>query len=138
MRLGRRTVGASLALVALTALAGVAVWPRLPAEMAIHFSASGTPDSYVSKAVGVALVPAIMLATLLLIEGAMRVDPPADSRTADAVTVATMAFVAAVHGLVLAWNLGYAVDFGLVLVGTLLWAAAVCAYAIRREYGVAT
>jgi len=137
MLLARRTVGASLALVALAALAGVAVWPRLPAEMAIHFSASGTPDNYVPKAVGVALVPAIMLATLLVIEGAMRVDPPADSRTVDAVTVATMAFVAAVHGLVLAWNLGYAVDFGLVLVGTLLWAGAVCAYAIRRERGVA-
>ncbi|WP_268899441.1 DUF1648 domain-containing protein [Haloarcula nitratireducens] len=117
----------------MTALAGVALYPRLPAEMAIHFSASGTPDNFVSKAVAVALLPTIMLATLCIIEVAMRTDPPDDPRTAAVVTVATTALMAAVHGLILAWNLGYPVPFDLVLLGVAVWTVGVCGYAIRRE-----
>lgn len=47
----------ALASLALAALAGVALWSQLPAEMAVHFDASGTPDSYVSKRVDVLLAP---------------------------------------------------------------------------------
>ena len=61
-----RAMRISAGLVALTALVGVALWPRLPAEMAIHFSASGRPDNYVSRAVGVGLMPVILVATLLI------------------------------------------------------------------------
>ncbi|MBV0924332.1 DUF1648 domain-containing protein [Halomicroarcula limicola] len=133
MRLDRRTVSVSALLIALTALAGVVLYPRLPAKVAIHFSASGTPDNYVSKAVAVTLLPALMLATLCLIEVAMRADPPDDPRTGAVVTVATMALMAAVHGLVLAWNLSYPVPFDLVLLGVAVWTVAVCGYAVRRE-----
>ncbi|WP_135305730.1 DUF1648 domain-containing protein [Haloarcula amylovorans] len=133
MRLDRRTALVSGSLVALTTLAGVVLYPQLPAEVAIHFSASGTPDNYVSKTVAVVLLPVFMLVTLLVIEGAMRVDPSGDPRTARVVTVATMALMAAVHGLVLAWNLGYPISFDLVLVGVAVWTIAVCGYAIRRE-----
>jgi uncharacterized membrane protein len=128
-----RRVGVGLALAALTALVGLAVWPRLPSEVAIHFTAGGTPDNYVSRMVGVLLLPALMVATLAVLEGALRADPPADPRTPTVVVVATMAFMTAIQGLVLAWNLGYAVDFSLVLVGSLVWAALVCGYAVRRE-----
>jgi uncharacterized membrane protein len=124
---------ASACIIGLTALAGVAVWPRLPAEVAIHFSASGTPDNYVSKPVGVALLPALMVATLAVLKGAFRYDPPDAPQVATTITVATMAFMGAIHGLVLAWNLGYAVPFDLVLVGSLVWAVLVVAYAANGE-----
>ncbi|AUG48447.1 hypothetical protein BVU17_13265 [Haloarcula taiwanensis] len=122
------------AIIALTAMAGVAVWSRLPAEVAIHFSASGTPDNYVSKPVGVVLMPALMLGTLIVLKGAFRYDPPDVPQVAATVTVATMAFMGAIHGLVLAWNLGYQVPFDLVLVGSLVWAVLIVGYAVKMEY----
>jgi len=125
---------ASGALIALTALAGFAVWSRLPAEVAIHFSASGTPDSYVSKSVGVVLMPVLMLATPIVLKGAFRYDPPEVPQVAATITIATMAFMGGIHGLVLAWNLGYPVPFDLVLVGSLVWAVFVVGYAVKMEY----
>ncbi|MGB9952201.1 DUF1648 domain-containing protein [Haloarcula marismortui] len=122
------------AIIALTAMAGVAVWSRLPAEVAVHFSASGTPDNYVSKPVGVVLMPALMLGTLIVLKGAFRYDPPDVPQVAATVTVATMAFMGAIHGLVLAWNLGYQVPFDLVLVGSLVWAVLIVGYAVKMEY----
>ncbi|EMA20128.1 DUF1648 domain-containing protein [Haloarcula argentinensis] len=121
-------------IVGLTTMAGLTVWSHLPAEVAIHFSASGTPDTYVSKPVGVALMPALMLATLLVLKGAFRFDPPDVPQVAATITVATMAFMSAVHGLVLAWNLGYPVSFDLVLVGSFAWAVLIVGYAVREEY----
>ncbi|GGK55785.1 DUF1648 domain-containing protein [Haloarcula sebkhae] len=125
---------ASGVVIGLTALAGLTVWSRLPAEIAIHFSASGTPDTYVSKPVGVVLMPALMFATLLVLKGAFRYDPPDVPQVAATITVATMAFMGAVHGLVLAWNLGYPVPFDLVLIGSLVWAVLIVGYAVTVEY----
>lgn len=116
-------------IIALTALAGVALWTQLPAAVAIHFSASGTPDNYVSKPVGVALMPSLMFVTLLVLKGAFRFDPPESPKVAATVTVATISFMSAIHGLVLAWNLGHPVPFDLVLVGSLLWAILLVVYA---------
>ncbi|MFC7075344.1 DUF1648 domain-containing protein [Haloarcula halophila] len=123
----------NVGIVLLTALLGVALWPRLPAEMAIHFSASGVPDNYVPKAVGVALLPAIMLAVFLFVKTAFSYDPPSDSRVPTVVTVATTGFLGALHALVLAWNVGYPVPMDSVLVGALVWAVALCGYVYRRE-----
>jgi uncharacterized membrane protein len=126
----------SAGLAAITALAGLAVYPRLPAEMAIHFSASGQPDNVVPKAVAVAAMPVAMILTHAVIQWAARVDPPDDPRTMTGITVATVLLLAAIQGLVLAWNLGYAVPFDLVLIGILVWGALVAGYAVVREYGL--
>jgi uncharacterized membrane protein len=115
--------------------AAVVAWPRLPAEMAIHFSAAGTPDGYVPKAVGVALLPAIMLGTLAVLRWSYRVDTPENRRVVTVVTIATLGLLLALHGLVIAWNLGYSVPFDLVLVGCFAWAGALVAYALAEEYG---
>lgn len=128
-----RTDWLAVGIVALTALAGVALWPQLPAEVAIHFSASGTPGNYVPKAVGVFLLPAVMAVTLLVMRAAMRFDPPDDPRVGRVGTMATMSLIGGLHVLVLGWNLGYPVPFDLVFVGSLLWGAVLCGYAIRRE-----
>lgn len=128
-----RTDGLAVALVALTTLAGVALWPRLPAEVAIHFSASGTPDNYVARAVGVFLLPAVMLGTLVVVRVALRVDPPSDPMTGPVVTLATRGFLSAVHLVVLGWNVGYSVPMDGLLVGSLVWAALITAYVVNKE-----
>ena len=103
--------------------------------MAIHFSATGTPDNYVSKPTAVFLLPAIMLGTLAFLAGVLRVDPPDDPRIASVTAVSTMGFMTAIHGLVLAWNLGYPVPFDLVIVGSLVWGIALTGYVAAQERG---
>ncbi|WP_436907597.1 DUF1648 domain-containing protein [Halosimplex marinum] len=123
----------SLALVAATLLAGLALWERLPAEMAIHFSASGEPDNFASKPVAILSLPVVMLATMLIIEGAGRVDPPEDPSVLGVVTVATMALMAAAQGYIFAENLGYTVPFGLFMAGIAVWVVVVVGYTVARE-----
>ncbi|MFB6084613.1 MAG: DUF1648 domain-containing protein [Halorientalis sp.] len=126
----------SLGLVAVTALAGLVLYPRLPAEMAIHFSATGRPDDFAPKPVAVAAVPVVMVLTHVVLRWAVRVDPPDDPRIVTVVVVATMLLLAATQGLVLAWNLGYPVPFDLVLLGVLAWGGLVVGYTVVREYGL--
>jgi uncharacterized membrane protein len=128
-----RTDCLATALLVLATLAGVALWPQLPAEVAIHFSASGTPDNYVPKAVGVLMLPAIMLGTLAVLRLSLHFDPPSDPMTGPVVTVATMGFLGAIHLLVLGWNAGYPVPLDGLIVGSLVWAALITAYVIRTE-----
>lgn len=128
-----RTDWLAVAIVALSALVGAALWPQLPAEVAIHFSASGTPDNYVSKLVGVALLPALMLAMVLVLKVSMAADPPAHPQTGPVVVLATTAFLGVVHVFVLAWNAGYAVPLDGLLVGALVFAACLIAYTYWRE-----
>ncbi|WP_277542159.1 DUF1648 domain-containing protein [Haloarcula laminariae] len=128
-----RADGLAVGLVALAVLAGVALWPRLPAEVAIHFSASGAPDNYVPKAVGVAGLPAVMLATVIVMRAAMGADPPSDPQTGPVVVLATTAFLGVVHVLVLAWNAGYAVPLDGLLPGSLVFAALLVGYTLWRE-----
>ncbi|WP_123534938.1 DUF1648 domain-containing protein [Halosimplex salinum] len=125
----------SYGIIAATLLAGVALWGRLPAEMAIHFSASGTPDNFVPRWAAVGSMPALMVVTLLFVDAAARFDPPKDPRVIDVVKVATAGLLAAVQGFILAWNLGYEVPFDLLMAGVLLWTVAVVGYAVARERG---
>lgn len=121
------------ALVLVATLLGVAAWPSLPSDVVVHFSADGTPGAAGPRAVGVLLVPAAMVATLVAIRAALRFDPPADERAAIAASSGTMALLAALQAILLAWNLGYAVPVRYVAPVVLLWAAALVSYALSLE-----
>ncbi|MFB6201553.1 MAG: DUF1648 domain-containing protein [Halorhabdus sp.] len=121
------------ALILLAAGIGLLAWSRLPAEMAIHFSAGGTPDSFVPRSVGVSLVPALMVLTTGVLRGAMALDPSEDPRVPAVVDVSTLTFMATLHLLVVAWNLGYGAPFELVFVGALVWSGAMVAYALWAD-----
>lgn len=125
----------SLGIAAATLAAGLALWDAFPAEMAIHFTASGTPDNFVPKRVAVVSMPVLTVATVLFMEGAGRFDPPDDPRVLEVVKVATAGLLAAVQGVVLAWNLGHDVPFGLLLGGIAVWTVAVVGYTVVRERG---
>lgn len=131
-RVRRRTV-VDVGLIGVATAAGLVLWPRLPAEMAIHFSASGTPDHFVSRTVGVVLLPGIMVATIAVLNAAARLDPPDDERVFAVVSSGTMTLLAAVHLFVLAWNLGADISPTAVAAAVLLAAFGLVAYAFVRE-----
>ncbi|QLD89976.1 DUF1648 domain-containing protein [Natronomonas salina] len=123
----------ALAALALAVVAGVALWPRLPAEIAVHFDASGTPDNYVSKPVGVLLAPAIGLVAVGIVRYAERADPTADPRVLAVSVVFVGGLIAYVQGLVLAYNLGNAFSMTTALAPVFVAAAALVGYALYRE-----
>jgi uncharacterized membrane protein len=113
----QRRLTAGIVLVGVAAAASALALPDLPTRVAIHFDASGTPNDDASQAVAAAFVPALMLCLLALFEGLVRVDPLRENLRAsegvyDGVVIVTLAFLAFVHGLLLAYNVGYAVPIG--------------------------
>lgn len=120
-------------LIALATAAGLGLWARLPPEMAIHFSASGAPDTHVPRAVGVFLVPAVMITTLGIVRGVARVDPPDDERVFAVVSTGTIALLGAVHLFVLAWNLGYRGPPTAVAAAVVLVSFGLVGYAVVRK-----
>jgi uncharacterized membrane protein len=112
---------------------GFALLPNLPADMAIHFSVSGTPNTYAPRFWAVVTLPVVMLAMILVVRGAARVDPPNDPRSIDVIVVGTTLLLGGVHLFVLGWNLGYRIPFSLVVAGILLWTTAIVGYVVVRE-----
>jgi len=125
-------------IVALMALASAFYAPELPGEMAIHFDAAGEPDNYMQKEVVLAGSVGFAAGIAALFAVLPRIDPLgenfAEFQTAyDGFAVVTIAFLAYIHGLVLAYNLG--VEFGMLqatipatavlylLLAVLLWRA---------------
>lgn len=134
MRSQRRVEAVALALIVGAFLAGVAVYGRLPSRMAIHFGASGRPDNYVARPLGVALAPAIGVAALAIARIAPRVDPTgADPRALAASKLFLGGVIAYVQGLVLAWNLGYRLDVALAMAPVLVAAGVLVAYSYYRD-----
>jgi len=132
MSLQRSDLIASGLLVA-AALVGVVFWESLPAEMAIHFDAGGTPNSYVSKPVGVMLAPAIGLASIAFTRVAVRVDPASDPVIENAAIYFLGGVVSYVHLLVIAYNLDYQFSMTAAIGPVLVAAAALAAWAIYRD-----
>jgi uncharacterized membrane protein len=130
----RRADLLAYAVIGLAVLAGLVLWPRLPAEMAIHFDATSSPDSYVARPVGVLLAPTIGVAAVLLIR---RGRDLGGGSTDPAVEDASVAFVgvvvAYVHGLVLAWNAGLRFDVTVTTPPVLGLAVLLVVYALRPE-----
>lgn len=103
--------GALLVAVASSLLA----YGRLPAEMAIHWNATGVADSTVSKPVALAIFPAAIALVWAIFAVDHRVDPLGSNIRAfgqyhDAFAAGLMGFLAYCHGLVIVWNLGYELD----------------------------
>ncbi|EMA41995.1 DUF1648 domain-containing protein [Halococcus hamelinensis] len=121
------------AIATLTLLGSLTLWSQLPSQVAIHFSASGDPNTVVPKAIAVALIPAVMLGSLAILRVAAHYDPPDDERVFVVTAIGTMLLLlAAVQFLVLGWNLGYAISMDAVLVGAVLWVVALVGYSYHR------
>ena len=120
-------------LLVATALAGVALWPRLPAEMAVHFDAGGEPDTYVSRPVAVVLAPIIGVAGVGITRLAERSDPSSDPRVGRATVPFVGGVVAYAQGLVLAYNLGHAIRLPFALAPVGIASVGLVGYALVRD-----
>ena len=108
----RTTIIITSILVAASLLAGLLLWNRLPDPVASHWGVNDEVNGYMPKFWGVFMVPLITLGMLLLFLVIPSIDPlkaniarfrPAFNLFVTFIT----AFMVYLHGLTLAWNLGY-------------------------------
>jgi len=101
-----------LSLIAFTVLAGILLWGQLPEQMASHWNANDEVDGYMSKFWGVFMMPLITLGMFALFAVIPNIDPlKANIAQFRGVFNWFIIFIAVfmlyVHGLTLAWSLGY-------------------------------
>ncbi|AXG10541.1 SdpI family protein [Haloplanus rubicundus] len=94
--------------------------PELPTRMATHWNAAGQPDGTMPKAAALAFLPAMTAVLLVVFALVPRIDPLRENIAAfrpvyDWFVVVFTAFMAVIHGGVIAFNLGYEFDFTLLV-----------------------
>lgn len=123
----------AVSLILLTTLVGVVLLPRLPAEMAIHFTAGGSPDRYVSRLVGIFVVPGAMALALAAVRLAYQTDPPTDPDIMPVMTNGILGMLSVTHIAVLLWNLGYQVSITALTVGIVVGSIGLAVYPVVRD-----
>jgi len=106
--------------VAVSAAVSVLAAPELPDQMATHWNAAGVPDETMSKSITLALIPALTAILLGMFAIIPRIDPLRENIAEfrpvyDWFVVGFTAFMAIVHGGIVAFNLGYEFDFVLLV-----------------------
>lgn len=101
-----------LSMIAVAVIAGLLLWNQLPEQMASHWNTNDQVDGYMTKFWGVSLMPLIILGMLALFIVVPGIDPLkaniAQFRGAfNLFIVLISAFMLYMHGLTLAWGLGY-------------------------------
>lgn len=107
----RRSDIAAALLILVSAGGAALVYPSLPEQFAVRFDTSGTPDSFCGKALGVAVIPVTAVGTYVLFRVLPCIDPRGGNIRAfqgayDAIMLLSLAFLAYIQGLLLAYNLG--------------------------------
>jgi uncharacterized membrane protein len=102
----------TLVLIGLAVLAGAILWNQLPDQMASHWDANDQVNGYMPKFWGVFLMPLITLGMLALFLVLPNIDPLKANiaqfrESFNLFIVLIVAFMLYVHGLTLAWSLGY-------------------------------
>ncbi len=111
----------------LAALASLAVYAQLPAEMAIHFGIDQAPDNWASRPVGAFLLPVLIIAVAALISLSAKFEKNESKRLRSQAAIGSVitvmsAALLTVHLFVLAYNLGYSLSvstFASILVGVI-------------------
>ena len=73
----RKTLIITTIITLLPMLAGIILWNKLPEKFPIHFNVAGEVDGWSSKAVGVVVMPLILVAAQWL--GSLKMDPKANN-----------------------------------------------------------
>jgi uncharacterized membrane protein len=99
-------------LIAVTIIAGIALWNQLPDQMASHWNANDQVDGTMSKFWGVFMMPLVTLGMMILFLVVPNIDPLKANiaqfrETFNVFIVLIIAFMLYVHGLTLAWSLGF-------------------------------
>jgi len=102
----------SALLIIVISLAGLLLWNNFPDQMASHWNEQDQVDGYMSKFWGVFMVPLLMAGLTLLFLAIPHIDPLkkniADFRGVFNIFIVLFnVFMAFIHALTLAWNLGH-------------------------------
>jgi len=102
----------SIILIAIAVIAGVLLWDQLPGQMASHWNANDQVDGTMPKFWGVFLMPLITLGMMALFLIIPNIDPLKANiaqfrESFNLFIVLITAFMLYVHGLTLAWSLGF-------------------------------
>ena len=108
----KTTIIISAVLILIVLLAGVFLWSRLPESMASHWNEVDRVDGYMGKFWGTFMVPAMMIGLTLLFLAIPAIDPLKKNISEfrgwfNIIIVGFNLFMAFIHGLTLAWNLGF-------------------------------
>ncbi len=101
-----------LAMIALAVIAGLIFWNQLPEQMASHWGADDQVNGYMPKFWGVFLMPIITLVMFALFLLIPNIDPLKANvaqfrETFNLFILFIVMFLLYIHGLTLAWSLGY-------------------------------
>ncbi len=102
----------TLVMIALALLAGAALWNKLPDQMASHWNINDEVDGTMPKFWGVYLMPLITMGMLVLFLVLPNIDPLKANiaqfrESFNLFIILIVAFMLYIHGLTLAWSLGY-------------------------------
>ena len=108
----KTTTIVSTLLIAIAIIAGAALWNQLPDQMASHWNINDEVDGTMPRFWGVFMMPLITLGMMALFLVVPNIDPLkaniAQFRdTFNIFIVLIIAFMLYIHGLTLAWSLGY-------------------------------
>ena len=104
-----------LLLVAAMFVAALMVWPSAPAEIPVHWNASGNVDRYGGKFEGLLGLPLLALGLYLLMRYLPRVDPgranyPRFGGAYTAIRAGVLLFMAGIYAMVITWVLKAPID----------------------------
>ena len=122
----------AVVLITIPAVATLAVWDSLPAEMAIYWNASGNADNVVAKPLATLGLPLFGIATVAFVR--LAPDSLTSTPGGDTISVLFLGVVFSwVETLVLVWNLGYRFNVALATVPVLVLATGLVWYVLRRS-----
>lgn len=108
----KTTTIVSILLIAIAIIAGAALWNQLPDQMASHWNINDEVDGTTPRFWGVFMMPLITLGMMALFLVVPNIDPLKANivqfrNTFNIFIVLIIAFMLYIHGLTLAWSLGY-------------------------------
>ncbi len=117
----KKTLIAALALVALSFIVSLWVYPALPAQVASHWNAAGQANGYSDKLLGAFLIPVLSLVLVIFFVFLPRIDPMRENyakfqKYYDLFVLVFVAFMVYLHAITLYWNLSGSFSFSMLLV----------------------
>ncbi len=102
----------TIAVLIMSFIAAVILYPLMPEMMASHWNAQGEVDGYMPRVLGLFLMPAISLAILILFIALPRIDPLKENIAKfkehfDIFVLVIILFFAYIYTLSILWNLGF-------------------------------
>jgi len=107
----RKTTIIIIALLILSLLASIILYPQMPEQMVSHWNAEGEPDDYMSKFWGLFLMPMILLVMVLLFLAIPLIDPLKANikkfrNYFDGFIIVLMLFFMVIHAQTILWSMG--------------------------------